>query len=1547
MSKCYTYNGKTYKQDELIEVAIQEINSGRYPLLASVLFKADNSVSAKLNRIQQEGKGLSFSPKYIGVNKYIDMERYYPGSTTLYRLCPAYDELNRINNCIQLEIEKNNLSYEEAKAKIEDQIKEEKLNSGLGDIIHNLIYLGFKFGFETPEYMAGLEEGLTRLNKQNQDGKSLFDLITSEGSGNSTPEDVINLLSKTARKIVLDLKAEYPDAEFYPEFEMKTEKALVEGFDGIVGKADLVIKTKDDQIIIYDYKTSSKQYDDWSAAKQYHTDYQLGFYRQILAANGVDVSKAKLIVKPIFYKRTDIGTILVQPDENRTASMINGIKHLDYTSGKFSLNIAELIPVPTQIEISNPSELQQKISDDLSCIFPAYDTIKDVDKDNLIEQIYIDTNHKPGQTQYKFHDWMSDRWIYRDSKEEFTQEGGEIDKFIEKYRQYHSKRIYDIIEAIKNAQNKGLSSTDIDFLTGKKSSNPKVPIALQNVLGRYCDPSFTILDNDILLDNNILAFEKNGVVEFVYLSTNQLDKQASINDQSTVLGKFLSNDEARRLQGMKVLNSYYGNLEMIKVLSILNSIKNNNSEFLNGKKIGIIQILNPDQGFPWVENIQAVKQNFSFLCTKTNREITDVISNQEMSNPWEFIVQELKTISQSLQVDDKLKVILSGINSNQVDLQDRIEAMRKLLLKLRDYDPNLKSTKIESGHQLDLQKPAHQAYKLLADAYNYYHGIELTPDGKISKYGLHLSEIIKLLGMPFIKDQSNVLNNGITSSGLLNGTYMSSPQTIQSEALRSIYRYYDAAYLSLREAYLDQRMRIQEITKKYIASKKSSLDRILINDTINIWENFLEKDQNGKISHELKLKNPYSPKCDLTPEDKEFLKEILWEINKFQLHLTKHIDLTYKKDHAIIDAIPEVQEAITTEKYFYLPLRRAQAFQKLKKLGSIGVTNAFKAWWENLKDDYDPRLLHNYQQHRINSQIDKDSVKMYNQYDLNTTERNHYLQSESSPYNFEFDLDLLASDVAFQSIRKRFFEDVLILTETVSTAMHFSAQTGGKDYAEELETLAAQTGVSITNKPQINTEWQDTAKVVGAAKRLNSLVVLAVRPLQFLKELTFGQITNYSRAWALKGMSGEISVKSVFEANKIIWGQSFRKYGNTFAGEGDIADFTMCSSLNKEYGFANEDLNRLVENSTLQATGLSGNLSKWMYIANSAPDYFNRLCLFIAKMIEDGCWEAHSLDEKGNLVYDFTKDKRFSKLNKLGLNSNSQDKEYLQQKGLYYAMVDEFEKDGYKLKKWNSETKSYNLVPLPRAYTTKQRNAIKEVADLAYGFYDHEAKSLIDHKIFGLVWKQFMTFWTGKTTLWFRGRPTNAGDNTSQGRYVPATKDGKTLYRKYVIGPDNQLITVQLVTEDDPDFEEGLEVQYQWQGDYVEGLLYSIGHTLYDIFHADWNDLRNNKTQLANLKLALHDILMGILLYTLLKWIFSEGSNKMQDVHPTGRVLLRAMQDVGPQSIGQLDFEPGFYTTLQNFKTDFAKLLTTDPDFQKIINSRIGSFKDFNWNMND
>jgi len=479
----------------------------------------------------------------------------------------------------------------------------------------------------------------------------------------------------------------------------------------------------------------------------------------------------------------------------------------------------------------------------------------------------------------------------------------------------------------------------------------------------------------------------------------------------------------------------------------------------------------------------------------------------------------------------------------------------------------------------------------------------------------------------------------------------------------------------------------------------------------------------------------------------------------------------------------------------------------------------------------------------------------------------------------------------------------------------------------------------------IKNELKDVVKGIGALKRLNSFMVLALRPAQFIKELTFGQITNYSRAWALKNSSNAVSAKSVFNANKVIWGQTLGHYGDSFAGKGDLADYTMCEALNKVYGFANEDLNRTVENSTNQRKGYVQNASRYMYIANSAPDFFNRLTLFIAKMMEDGCWEAHTLNADGTLNYDFTKDKRFSelKLDSDGYIIKPTSQKGLEQLGLYRAMAEDFEREPNTqlIYMVNGEEK---LKPFSRAYTIKQRNSIKEVSDLAYGFYDHEAKSLIDHKFIGLVWKQFMTFWTAKVQLWFRGKPLSPGDNTSQGRFVQRTENGEKLWRRIEEQGNGTIIVYEVPDSELRPEEVGkLEPCLGWQGDYSEGLVYSIMGAFYDVFHADFKHLMNDKNQLANLKLALHDILIGILLYNLFKFIFSGGTNKMQDIHPTGRILLRAMNDVSPSSITSISWEPGFYTTLVNTKNDAFKLLTSDHDILKMANKRIGAIKDFTW----
>ena len=201
-----------------------------------------------------------------------------------------------------------------------------------------------------------------------------------------------------------------------------------------------------------------------------------------------------------------------------------------------------------------------------------------------------------------------------------------------------------------------------------------------------------------------------------------------------------------------------------------------------------------------------------------------------------------------------------------------------------------------------------------------------------------------------------------------------------------------------------------------------------------------------------------------------------------------------------------------------------------------------------------------------------------------------------------------------------------------------------------------------------------------------------------------------------------------------------------------------------------------------------------------------------------------------------------------------------------------------------------------------------------------------------------MAFWTAKTTLWFRA----PGANTAQGAIVPMMRDGKPVYRRVYEDPATGRIQVELTTEN-PDGT--LEPQYTWQGEYVEGLVYSIGFTLRDIFTMNWTDIVNNKQRLGNLKLALHDILIGIIIYNILKMIFSGGSGKMSDVQPAERMLLRAMQDVSPSAIFGLSITPSFVSTFESIRNDIPDLLSGDLSQADMIRRRFGSLKDITWNQ--
>ena len=116
----------------------------------------------------------------------------------------------------------------------------------------------------------------------------------------------------------------------------------------------------------------------------------------------------------------------------------------------------------------------------------------------------------------------------------------------------------------------------------------------------------------------------------------------------------------------------------------------------------------------------------------------------------------------------------------------------------------------------------------------------------------------------------------------------------------------------------------------------------------------------------------------------------------------------------------------------------------------------------------------------------------------------------------------------------------------------------------------------------------------------------------------------------------------------------------------------------------------------------------------------NRMTLFVAKMLQDGVWEAMFIDEEGNLKYDWKLDERFSYYAKYKDKGNAPDmKKFLEQKGAYYSAIMEYNQE-HTSNPLNTQDPE---VALPDPYTNAYVESIKNVGHSIYGSYDKSTRS--------------------------------------------------------------------------------------------------------------------------------------------------------------------------------------------------------------------------------
>ena len=1550
--KCYVFNGVTLTEAELYSKIKSELQNN--PNLKNLKYAIFN-IQEDTEKLIDEAHKKYNQPNSVGVHSFINMEhnlRQEDGSIAPRYLSPSYNLENRIINSIKKVKEENpNITTdEEARQEVLRQIAEEEGISDVGTLMHELFSIAVKAridhggqGCSSVEFLDALKQTKDKIlnSKEYTDasGKhhnSLKTIMESNTPGGIDIDTIMSIIKKTCEDVEAAIfNGRDPRTKYKSEYEVATDELIGDITDeqgnpikNVRGIIDLLIINPDGSVEVVDFKIASRPYNDWYAAKQADADYQLATYRQILAAHGINGNKVTLEVFPVYFPLGKMNQMKAEPVQNRTGVNTGSFsKYLDWDSGIYTKKIKQLIATKIVPLAYDDIDLDSKVSENIKSILGEYDLsngeIKKATREEIIKSIW--TSKIKDKVYYNVIDRVTGKRIAHPDKNYIIEA---IDKMLPKLNSLYGQQVSTLLKEIKQFQATNNEKKEFELLNSSKNANIDIFNVLNGAFGKYCNSNYQTIEIPELLDLGILVFQNKstGLVSVVRVTDKNIRTEITVCGNSTVLGKFASNFETSKMKLIQPLSSSIGNIQMIETMSAINTV----APLLQQCKIDTIELVNPQIGQREIGDLNTLKDNFKFL---TGRASIDYNFDSILytADTWEVMQNTLSTIIGEEGIDNDLRQIVSKVDTDTYTIQQKVSLIERCMQALENRYSQLRYTNFKDKRTFNT--PQEKVYLILSMALLYYKDTPVQYDGKLSQWSFHFEEIIRLLGCPFLSQYKGTLNNGFKAVGFLQGLDMSTPADMPSQNLSALYQYWLISFQHIRKACLDSATYVNKITVDYFNRHGVSKTQRAVLNTSNVWENFIEKDQDGKYTKELRIINPAKLE---NKEDSLFLNQMLWEIQKYILpSITEEQRKWHYEEHSKeIDHLAPVLEAKDSGKYYYLPLRRATTFDRMRHLrDSGGLVGGLKKVWDNLQDDYDPRQLHTSAQKVMNSEFG-EVTEMFNQYKISERARNRILESENV-YDFEVDLNLLAIDVAFQNCRKQYFDEVLTHASAMATVFHYLNETTDQNFDAQLENLDDESKVMLKNEVAFKPELHDAAKAIGVAKRLNSLIVLGMRPLQFVKEITFGQFTNYSRAWALKGSGQSVSAASVFKANMLVWGLQVAGWMKSSIGDADLASFTLTQMLNKTYGIANEDLNMISKNNSLSRTGLKHGFSKYMYIFNSAPDFFNRMSLFTAKMIEDGCFDAHSIDKEGNLVYDIKKDKRFDKLVKLGLNSDSTNSEYLKQKSLYRAMVNQFMKEGFTKEDGSAlDPMSENLY-LPRAYTGKETLALKEVSDMAYGFYDHEAKSLNDHKFFGLVFKQFMAFWTAKVKLWTQA----PGSITTRGKFVQVYENGKPVFVKYSEDANGKIVTEY--TTENPNGD--LEPLTQWEGEYVEGLIYSLGYTLRDIFTLKWSNIVGNPQRIGNLKLALHDILVGLILYNILRLIFSGGTGKTKDMEPIERTLVRAMQDTGPQGMWGLSIVPSFVSTFENLKTDIPNLFTEDPDVAGFLSRRFGAVKDITW----
>lgn len=1404
-------------------------------------------------------------------------------------------------------------------------------SSEFGTAIHECIQT-----YKTSAYQDSLNKLFDCISKGKQEvitkkliepGKSDLRLTNYLKVLELTNEDAQAQLEVMIEQIYNELYKDVEDPSKDLIFEMPiTYKNPITGEYVLDGRIDCIKIKKDGSIQIYDFKTSASMRA--NAIKDCTHYAQLYAYSKMLSEYGIPESKINYVNIHISYTQ---GKLQLDSDNQQGKFRIFDTKRLPGNAAIYRANIHTVLrqyfPL-TKSKISD-TEKKQKNEHLLSLydkIWTEKDLLKDT-KEHLGDWISNlgDKSFKSIAYGFKYYtaEVNGDTIILRTPGEKDLIIN--YDQFLNEEFEARQARKADILLQFKEA----LASHSKEAIANLMSTSRNRNVNIINTLGCYATDNWEVVGfhegNNTLEDSSV--FDSLGIIvmrntvnnsyDFINLSENvNFDYTFKLQNEKGDLSKELLGNliPSRTLQKYENGNmpASIGNIRLLQTLLAIGEFGDNLQTNGQPLKVGNVQCISSVSGLgtftmnyaPLIQQLKIAYSATTNSETKAQlKEALDGLNSMQYVSFEELLQQKLSGLAQ-LSLDASYTKLSSDLN----EITNGILSIDETIEKLENFQKELRtqfSSELTVQDKFAINSLGTDLQKL--DAYvsmliNTYKG--LTTDQAYVTSGMSVDYDNSLrAGYQAIRQGaiSKTNSNGVLITGLLQGLNSATPYANPDDTVRSLatlFTYGTTRVQLEAEKFIEDQNRA---TSKWLSSKESNFETLALSNHRSYYENLFVHDANGKVAKTFEFKNPYTDNS-LLEADKEFLKASIWNIMRLKAPNMdpnlKKLSWTELSSKGHEEDLKTFKQTLMTEaKWLKIPLRTASDTTLLKSLFKAlikGNTQDIKDIWkrklEKGRSWWDPSGLSDKQLQKRDEKL--DTLQAYNMYAENESDRSKRLQ-DASPEQFEWNINFLVNDLIYTYVTVDVNKQLLETTDRALATLNVIEMITGRDLSGQREAIKDRVAISLYNTNRVDKDYKDVTDTVAHVRNVLNLGSIAFRPMLMAKELNVGRIKNFLHTG--RGYFGDdITLKIMLEAEKIVFGEGVvGDKWSKLTGQMKPADRSKVEALNWLYRIANMDSNIISQKTLADRTGIMNTGGDIAYYTNTRPDWYNRMAIMVARMIADGTWEAHYLDENNHLVYDMNKDKRYNIFTKyLGKIEPDKDsvnfKEFQKQKARYIYCLESFVKAGFK----KADGTAYKYGDkLPIAYTVNETNSIKEITGMLYGYYNHEEKTGFQAGTYAHLFMSFKTYLAGELKYYFAlpGGKSSIGKIAHMTDGIPTEQypNGTPLYRQW------DEVSETFITTTDVFNKEGQpnEPIYGWVGDTKEGLVTSLLMCIGDIFSEEGRkDLRENKARRRNAEIFLLRLLFQAIFGTILALLLTGGED--EDVDAMSGAAIKVGQKV-------------------------------------------------------